>query len=200
MHLEDPQFPPMLKGHAVKAPAKPFAQACRLAQAGELGAGDVVWSRNAGRAQLAIVLEPEVALERALQMGPLLMVALGDCLGSLCPPKVAVQYRWPGGILLNGSVAGEVRVAAPRVAAERDPRLAGRRRRARHHRTAPGATGMVENLAQRGGRARDHAHRHPAVAGRAFPDAAQRLGGGGVSPRPRPLAVPGGGARGCDLA
>ena len=54
MHLEDPQFPPMLKGHAVKAPAKSFAQACRLAQGGKLGAGDVVWSRNSGRAQLAI--------------------------------------------------------------------------------------------------------------------------------------------------
>jgi biotin-(acetyl-CoA carboxylase) ligase len=117
MHLEDPQFPPLLKGHAVKAPAQPFAEACRLAQAGRLGAGDVVWSRNTARAQLAIVLEPEVALERALQMGPLLMVALGDCLGSLCPPKVAIQYRWPRGILLNGSMAGEVRIAAARVPA-----------------------------------------------------------------------------------
>jgi BirA family biotin operon repressor/biotin-[acetyl-CoA-carboxylase] ligase len=63
------------------------------------------------------VLEPEVALERALQMGPLMMVALGDSLGSLCPPKVAVQYRWPGSLLLNGSVAGNVRLAAPRVPA-----------------------------------------------------------------------------------
>jgi BirA family biotin operon repressor/biotin-[acetyl-CoA-carboxylase] ligase len=117
MHLEDPQFPPLLQGHAVKAPVKPFAHACRLARAGELGAGDVVWSRNTARAELALVLEPEVALERALQMAPLLMVALGDCLGSLCPPKVAVQYRWPRGILLNGAIAGEVRLAAPRVPA-----------------------------------------------------------------------------------
>ncbi len=115
MHLEDPQFPPLLKGHAVKAPKRPFAEACRLARARELGAGDVVWSRNTGRAEFAVVLEPEVALERALQMGPLLMVALGDCLGSLCPPKVAVQYRWPGGILLNGALAGEVHLAAARV-------------------------------------------------------------------------------------
>jgi len=121
MHLEDPQFPPMLKGHAVKAPVKPFTQACRLVRARELGAGDVVWSRNTGRAELAVVLEPEVALERALQMGPLLMVALGDCLGSLCPPKVAIQYRWPRGILLNGAMAGEVRIAAARVPAAEIP-------------------------------------------------------------------------------
>ena len=121
MHLEDPQFPPLLKGHAVKAPKRPFAEACRLARARKLGAGDVVWSRNTGRAEFAVVLEPDVALERALQMGPLLMVALGDCLGSLCPPKVAVQYRWPGGILLNGALAGEVRLAAARVPAAEIP-------------------------------------------------------------------------------
>jgi BirA family biotin operon repressor/biotin-[acetyl-CoA-carboxylase] ligase len=121
MHLEDPQFPPLLEGHAVKAPKRPFAEACRLARARKLGAGDVVWSRNAGRAEFAVVLEPDVALERALQMGPLLMVALGDCLGSLCPPKVAVQYRWPGGILLNGALAGEVRLAAAHVSAAEIP-------------------------------------------------------------------------------
>lgn len=121
MHLDDPQFPPLLKGHAVKAPARPFAHACKLAQARELGAGDLVWSRNAGRAQMAVVLEPEVTLERALQMAPLLMVALGDCLGSLAPPKVAIQYRWPRGILLNGSIAGEVHIAGPRVAPDAVP-------------------------------------------------------------------------------
>jgi BirA family transcriptional regulator, biotin operon repressor / biotin---[acetyl-CoA-carboxylase] ligase len=118
---EDPQFPPLLKGHPVKVPTQPLAHACRLAQSGELGAGDVVWSRNTARAELAIVLEPEVRLERALQMGPLMMVALGDCIGSLSPPKVAIHYRWPSGILLNGSVAGEVRLAAPKVSADAVP-------------------------------------------------------------------------------
>lgn len=115
MHLPDPQFPPLLKGYAVKAPVQPLAWACRGAQAHEFGAGDLVWGRNTGRAEIAIVLEPEVALERALQMAPLLMVALEDCLGSLCPPKVAIQHRWPGTLLLNASAAGEVRIAAPRV-------------------------------------------------------------------------------------
>jgi biotin-(acetyl-CoA carboxylase) ligase len=114
MHLEDPQFPPLLKGHAVKAPAKPLAHACRLARLRRLDAGDLVWSRSTARAEFAVVLEPEVALERALQMGPLMLVALGDCIGALAPPKVAVHYRWPGELLLNGAVAGGVRLAAPR--------------------------------------------------------------------------------------
>jgi BirA family biotin operon repressor/biotin-[acetyl-CoA-carboxylase] ligase len=121
MHLEDPQFPPLLKGHAVKTPTRPFAHACRLAKSRQLGAGDAVWSRNTARAELAIVLEPEVPLERALQMAPLMMVALGDCIGSLAPPKVAIHYRWPNGVLLNGSMAGEVRLRAPNVAADAIP-------------------------------------------------------------------------------
>ena len=121
MHLEDPRFPPMLKGHAVKAPKRAFAEACRGAQARRLGAGDLVWSRNTARAEMAVVLEPEVELVKALQMGPLMMVALGDSLGSLCPPKVAIMYRWPHGVVLNGALAGEVRLGAPRVAADATP-------------------------------------------------------------------------------
>jgi len=122
MHLDDPRFPPLLEARPVKAPRRPFAEACRLVRAGELGAGDLLWSRNTARAELAVVLEPEVALERALQMGPLMMVALGDCLGALAPPKVAIHYRWPGGILLNGALAGAVRLAAPGAALAEVPR------------------------------------------------------------------------------
>jgi biotin-(acetyl-CoA carboxylase) ligase len=115
MHLPDPDFPPLLKGYPVPASKTPFDEACRRVRAGEIGAGDVVWSLDTALADLAVVLEPEVPLDRAVQMAPLLMVALGDCLGALGPPKLAMQYRWPTSILLNGSVAGDVRIAAPRV-------------------------------------------------------------------------------------
>jgi biotin-(acetyl-CoA carboxylase) ligase len=116
MEIADPQFPPLLTGHALASRRAPFAEACRRAAARELGAAEVVWSRAMARAACAIVLEPEVPLVDTLQMAPLLMVALGDCLGSLAPPQVAVGYRWPGGMLLNGTCAGSVRIAAPRVA------------------------------------------------------------------------------------
>jgi BirA family transcriptional regulator, biotin operon repressor / biotin---[acetyl-CoA-carboxylase] ligase len=119
--LPDPEFPPLLTGHAVPASRDPFQEACRRAQAREIGAGDVVWSVGTASADLAIVLEPEVGLDRAVQMAPLMMVALGDCLGALGPPKLAVQYRWPTEILLNGSVAGDVRLACPRVPAAQVP-------------------------------------------------------------------------------
>src|SRR5690606_24590012 len=113
MHLPDPVFPPLLAGHAVKAPQQPFEHACHQAGRGTLGAGDLVWSRNTSRAQCAIILEPEVSLKVALQMNALAQVAVVDCLGALLPPAVAVHLRWPGTILVNGATAGEVRLGAP---------------------------------------------------------------------------------------
>lgn len=113
MHLPDPTFPPLLKGHGIKAPLSVQCEAVRCAKSAELGAGDVVWARNAGRAELAIILEPEVPLERALQMGPLFTVAVVDALAALCPPKVAIQHLWPGDIVLNNARAGRVQVIAP---------------------------------------------------------------------------------------
>lgn len=111
MHLPDPVFPPLLTGHDVKGATRPFDQACGDAAAGKLGAGDVVWSRNTSRLEMAIILEPEVPLSRAVEMMPLAMVAVGDCLGALTPPQVGVMFRWPDTIVMNGGAAGIVRGA-----------------------------------------------------------------------------------------
>ena len=119
MHLPDPDFPPILTAYPVKAPAHAFETACRRAAAGELGAADLVWARSTERAELALVLEPEVARTQALQMKPLLFVAIADCIGGLMPPKTAVHLRWPDTILLNGAAAGDIQFAiAPSAAAE----------------------------------------------------------------------------------
>lgn len=121
MHLPDPAFPPLLTGHGLKAPLDPAAEAVRGALEGRYGAGDVVWARNTARAELAIVLEPEVSLSAALQMAPLLTLATVDALAALCPPKLAILHRWPGDILLNNSLAGQISLHAPRTAATEVP-------------------------------------------------------------------------------
>jgi len=108
MHLPEPTFPPLLAGHAVKRPVRPFARALEGARAGAFGAGDVVWSRDVNRLECAIVLEPEVTRERAEEMLYVAMVAFGDALGAIAPPEVAVTYRWPQTILVNGGVAGHM--------------------------------------------------------------------------------------------
>lgn len=108
----EPRFPPLLAASAASAPDTARASAIRAAAAGKLGAGDVVWSRHTAVAEMAIVLEPEVALERAQQMLPLVHVALGDALGLLAPPQLPITWRWPFAIEVNGAKAGEAFIAA----------------------------------------------------------------------------------------
>jgi BirA family transcriptional regulator, biotin operon repressor / biotin---[acetyl-CoA-carboxylase] ligase len=116
MHLPDPVFPPLLTGHAVKAPEQAFASAVRGAARRQLRAGDIVWSRNADRLDCAIVLEPEVPREQAVEMMFVTLVAFGDCFGALSPPEIALTFAWPTTIRVNGGRAGEARIA---MAAER---------------------------------------------------------------------------------
>lgn len=119
MHLVDPRLPPLLTGHAVKAPETPQSMAARGVKTGTLGAGDLVWSRNTQRATLALVLEPEVSLAISGQMMPLAAVAVAETLGAIAPPQLAVQFHWPGTILLNGASAGTITLVAPASARER---------------------------------------------------------------------------------
>ena len=112
-----PVVPPLLR--AIKA-SEPFETAveklCADASGatgvtGDTGAGDLFWSPQNQRSKLAIVLEPDVPTSRALEMVPLVMVALGDCLGVLVPPQVAVQFRSPLQIVVNAGVAGHIKAA-----------------------------------------------------------------------------------------
>lgn len=112
--LTDPQLPPMFTGHPIKTPDRVLPFACSGAAAGRLGAGDFIWARNTTQIECALVLEPEVGLARSLQMAVVMEVALAEALGSVCPPQVSVEFRWPGLILVNGGIAGSVRLAAPR--------------------------------------------------------------------------------------
>lgn len=104
----DPVFPPALTGVGVRTGESPLRQAAERAAGGQAGAGDVFWSPRSDVASAAIVLEPEVPLETALQMVPVLMVAIGDALGAIGPPKLALTFRWPGTVLANGGETGRV--------------------------------------------------------------------------------------------
>ena len=112
MKYPDPIFPPLLSATAVEGSQEPFWQAVKLAARAKKGAGDVLWSRSKQRADLAIILEPDVPLTQAQQMAPVSMLAMGDALGVLCPPQVSVHFQWPGDILINGARAGSVTLAA----------------------------------------------------------------------------------------
>lgn len=109
--LPEPSLPPLITGFAVAASEEAFAAAKAAVKAGGAGAGDLFWSEALNRLDLALVLEPDVPAMRALQVHMAVMVALGDALGALGPPEMAVHYRWPSTLLINGAEAGRVRTA-----------------------------------------------------------------------------------------
>lgn len=112
MHVEDPQFPPLLTGHGVKAPSSAFDVARQGAASGGFSAADLVWARNTSRIELALVLEPEVPRTVALQMVPLFELAVIEAVGALMPPRTSVLLRWPLELLVNAGVVGRFRFAA----------------------------------------------------------------------------------------
>lgn len=111
--LAEPSFPPLLDGRVVIKGDDPLKLAIAGATAGELGAGDALWLQDIAQADIAIVLEPDVPLAKAIQMLPLAVAAAGDTLAVLTPPQVGVQFRWPATLLVNGASAGQCTLAAP---------------------------------------------------------------------------------------
>lgn len=104
-----PSLPPLLR--AESASVNPFASAVSRAQAGA-DPGLVTWARRHDRLEAAVVLAPEQPLERAAAVLLIGAVAIGDAIGGLAPPEVAVHYDWPGELRINGALCGRVRIAA----------------------------------------------------------------------------------------
>jgi len=97
-----PQFPPLMNGHELKAGQSPARKAVGGAVKGKYSAGDILWVRDEDTLDCAIVLEPEVSREEALSMVFTKMVAIGDAVGAIAPPEVAITYHWPNKVLANG--------------------------------------------------------------------------------------------------
>jgi len=111
MSLPDPEFPPLLTGHPVRAPECPFESALAGVMQGKYGAADFLWARDTARLDCAVVLEPTVDRRRAAEMAFVAMVAFGDSFGAMAPPEVGLTYRWPFTLCVNGARVGHVRAA-----------------------------------------------------------------------------------------
>lgn len=111
-HLGEPDLPPLLSGRRSVGGQSALDAARDGAARAALGAGDLIWNDDPAVVDIAIVLEPDIPLKAAAQVLPMAMVAVGDCLGALAPPQVGVMFRWPNHILVNGALAGSVRLVA----------------------------------------------------------------------------------------
>ncbi len=111
---ERPVMPPLFQPLAVTPEIDPFERGLQVAAEGA-EAGSVLWSIGQERCQAAVVLAPEHPLEDSLPIVLVAMLGLGDALGALLPPVVAVTFSWPDRIEVNGGVVGGVRMAGART-------------------------------------------------------------------------------------
>jgi BirA family transcriptional regulator, biotin operon repressor / biotin---[acetyl-CoA-carboxylase] ligase len=107
---ERPQFPPLYRPFAVTLEIDPFERCMSVAAEG-VEAGTLLWSIGQEACECAIALAPEQSREASLPVALVTMLGLGDALGSLVPPVVAVTFGWPDRIEVNGGVIGGVRMA-----------------------------------------------------------------------------------------
>lgn len=108
---EAPSFPPLLRGEAVRAGQSVLETGIARAERG-IEPGLVIWANSPDHLAASMILAPEVALADALPATFALMLGLGDALGALAPPEVAVHFDWPGGVRVNGARCGTFRAAA----------------------------------------------------------------------------------------
>ncbi len=108
---ERPDFPPLYRPFAVTPELDPFERCINVAADGA-EAGTLLWSIGQDACECAVVLAPEQSLEASLPVVMVATLALGDALGSLVPPLVAVTFGWPDRLEVNGGVVGGVRMAS----------------------------------------------------------------------------------------
>lgn len=106
-----PTFPPLLRGEEAPHGLDPVLRAVSVAALGT-DPGLVIWQAEADRLAAAVILAPEQPLEQAMGATFAVALGLGDALGALAPPEVAVHYDWPGRFRVNGARCGRMRAQA----------------------------------------------------------------------------------------
>ena len=104
-------LPPIYHQVVVGKKKDAYEEAARAAGDGAAD-GTLFWSRRGDRAVCAVVLKPDRPLREARQISYIAMLAMGDALGALVPPVVSVSFGWPDRILVNGALAGGIRMVA----------------------------------------------------------------------------------------
>lgn len=112
--IDRPVLPPVFSASAVDADIDPFERAISLAER-DIEAGTLVWSQRADIYRSALVLAPERSLEESLPVILVALLGIGDALGALIPPIIAVTFGWPDRIEINGGIVGDVRLVVAKT-------------------------------------------------------------------------------------
>ena len=111
--MSPPSLPPAFQLVRLDREVRAFERAVRAAPRG-IEHGTVYWSDRGDLLDMALVLEPDVPAQAALQEVPILTVAACEALDQLLPPAMPVACAWPADLILNSARVGGVRaLAAP---------------------------------------------------------------------------------------
>jgi biotin-(acetyl-CoA carboxylase) ligase len=105
------ELPPPFRLVVLREAGDAFAYAG--ANAGELGAGTLVFVGRFDLAEFAVVLEPEEPLAVARLVFYAGMVALGDALAACAPPEKPITIGWPDAFRVDCGLVGGGRLAWP---------------------------------------------------------------------------------------
>ncbi len=109
MTTSEPHLPPAYRLVPLAEDADPFGSA--LASADSAEDGTLFWTTRPDRLDCAILLHPELPAAKAGLLAFVALVGLGDAIGALAPPVVGVEFGWPDRLLINGALAGGIRLS-----------------------------------------------------------------------------------------
>ena len=111
-----PRLPPAYRLVALDTVESTNGEAWRLAEEGA-AEGTLVWARTQtkgrgrrgrawvsqpGNLTFSLLLRPDRKPMEAAQLGFVAAIALGEAVGSVAPPMIEVEYKWPNDVLFNG--------------------------------------------------------------------------------------------------
>ena len=105
-------LPPLYEACPLASDRRPLAAAERAAREGD-ATGRLYYAERLDRLEAALVLGPDRPLYEALDAAYLLMLGMGEALGAVLPPQVAVHYGWPDRLLVNDGLAGAFCLISP---------------------------------------------------------------------------------------
>ena len=108
-----PSLPPIFTPLLAIPPASPLDAALDVVARDGDPTGTVVMADRADVADAVFILGPDRPLLDALKVFHVMMVAVNDALGSIIPPQIAVTFGWPDRIMINGALAGGLRLTLP---------------------------------------------------------------------------------------
>lgn len=108
MHsAHEPSLPSIYRPERVGPGSGPPGMAL-LRRAGQAPEGTLFWSDARGRLSTALLLDPDGSWEESAPVALAAIIALGDAIGALAPPTVAVTNTWPDRLEANGGLVGGV--------------------------------------------------------------------------------------------